>query len=386
MSAGRERLGRLGLVTLALAVAWLAGELGVRLLLGLGLVHSDADAVFPPVPHAAAFRRSGNRALGWDLDPADPQVNSAGFRDRERPLDAGGAVRIAVLGDSVAFGRGVPAAAAFPALLERLLDREPLAGAPPSEVLNFAVGGYNTKQEVELYATRGRRYHPQLVILAFALNDAMKPKDTLWRGRRGRGREPLRPPGDGARAPAGPGTPLRAGLLALPRSELLALLCERLPRLWETAQERRHPWLGLTFTNPENWSIVSGGFARLAAIAREDGTELLVVILPLLTDFEAYEFRWIHAQVRAEAGRHGLPVLDLLGMWRGRDAAALRLLPEDTVHLNAEGHRAVAEAILAYLRSHGALARLREAAASRPPATDARAPAARAPSTSPPGS
>lgn len=333
----------------------------MRLLLGLGLLHSRAEAVFPPdVPYAVATRRSANSALGWELDPADPQVNSAGFRDRERQLDAGGALRIALLGDSVTFGTGVRAEQAFPALIEQQLARETRGGGPAPEVLNLGVGGYNTAQEAELYATRGRRYHPDLLILGFVLNDAIDAKNAV-RALSQRQRDARRPPPpkEGARGPAPAGGPLRAGVLALPNSQLVALVRERLPQLCGSPQVRQHPWLGLAFTRPRNWSIVTGGLARLAAMAHEDGTEVLVVIFPVLTDFDTYEFAWVHAKVRAEAERHGFAVLDLLEVWRGKQAAALRLRPEDTLHLNEGGHRVAAQAILEQLRSSGALARLR---------------------------
>jgi lysophospholipase L1-like esterase len=345
----------------SLAVAFLVAELGVRLLLGLGLLRSEA--VFPPdIPYAVAFRRSANRTLGWELDPADPQVNSAGFRDRERQVDAGGAARIAVLGDSVTLGRGVPADRVFSALIEQQLTREARGGGPAPEVLNFGVGGYNTSQEAELYATRARRFHPDLLILAFVLNDSIDAQHALRalsrRKRAAQGPPPA--PQPGARAPA-PGAPLQAGILALPHSELVTLVRERLPQLFGSPQERRHPWLGFAFRRPENWAIVTGGLDRIAAMAQEDGTEVLVVIFPVLTDFESYEFAWVHAKVRAEAERHGFAVLDLLEVWRGKQAEGLRLQPDDTLHPNEEGHRAAAQAILEQLRSSGALARLERA-------------------------
>jgi hypothetical protein len=86
-------------------------------------------------------QRSRNPTLMYELVPGAQTVrdgvaiaiNAAGFRDdafpATRPDDA---YRIVVLGDSVAWGWGVPMAAAFPQVLERLLHerRWPPHAAP----------------------------------------------------------------------------------------------------------------------------------------------------------------------------------------------------------------------------------------------------------------
>ena len=58
-------------------------------------------------------------------------------------------------------------AEAFPAQLEQLLKQQGVA----AEVLSFAVSGYNTRQEVATLAGRGLAFHPDLVLLAYCLND-----------------------------------------------------------------------------------------------------------------------------------------------------------------------------------------------------------------------
>jgi lysophospholipase L1-like esterase len=49
----------------------------------------------------------------------------------------------------------------------------------------------------------------------------------------------------------------------------------------------------------------------------------------------------------------GFVVFDLLGLWRGRDAQALRIAEWDN-HPNAEGNRLIAERLAVLLRDHRA--------------------------------
>jgi hypothetical protein len=107
---------------------------------------------------------------------------------------------------------------------------------------------------------------------------------------------------------------------------------------------------------PELWRNVKDGFARLADIARRDGTAVLVVIVPMLVDFEHYPFAALHARVRAEAERNGLETLDLFDAFTQHDARDLRQSPKDPAHPNAIGHRVVAEAIYRQLAARGSSA------------------------------
>ncbi len=58
----------------------------------------------------------------------------------------------------------------------------------------------------------------------------------------------------------------------------------------------------------------------------------------------------------------------VLDAFRGREARDLRLLPNDTVHLNAEGLRLAARAIRDHLEASGELERLRRRAGGYTPA------------------
>jgi hypothetical protein len=106
------------------------------------------------------------------------QTNSCGMRDSEldhnKPTST---YRIAMLGDSFAFGWGVKEEETFTQHLESNLNRMAsqalLSDSAPKnfEVLNFGVPGYSTFQEVNQFIDWGHEYKPDAVIVYFISND-----------------------------------------------------------------------------------------------------------------------------------------------------------------------------------------------------------------------
>lgn len=103
-------------------------------------------------------------------------ISSLGTRDHEYPVHKPqGVYRIIILGDSVAFGWGVQMEQTFPKRLESLL-----ASDGKYEVMNFAVPGYNTVQEVETLKSKCLAYSPDLVIFHVRSNDYFPLFDYLY--------------------------------------------------------------------------------------------------------------------------------------------------------------------------------------------------------------
>lgn len=148
-------------ITLYIVGLLLLLEVGARLTWRVidtswGLVVPQDVSRFDPVYgwSLAPGARSVSKATGR---PVTYAVNSHGLRGPEiayaKPV---GTSRIVLLGDSHAFGFGVPAAYHFSSLLEGYL--------PGTQVVNMGVNGYGIAQEL-LYLTReGFKYHPDLVI------------------------------------------------------------------------------------------------------------------------------------------------------------------------------------------------------------------------------
>lgn len=97
-------------------------------------------------------------------------INSQGRRDKEVPLKKpAGTYRIAILGDSVAFGARVEAKDDFATQLEWNLNAR--SQSLHYEVLNFGVPGYGTWQELSALKEKTLAYNPDVVMLAFVMND-----------------------------------------------------------------------------------------------------------------------------------------------------------------------------------------------------------------------
>ncbi len=146
----------------------------------------------------------------YALDPdAVGDLNADGFNDtawaRPKP---DGVVRVALLGDSVAFGSGLPQAAVFPSAAEERLRQDGRA----IEILNLAIYGYDVEQVAATLRHRGWALEPDLVVYAYFTNDHIP--STL-----------LRVGADDA--PVFVGTSLPPGL-DLPAADLLLALAPRL--------------------------------------------------------------------------------------------------------------------------------------------------------------
>ena len=148
------------------------------------------------------------------------QINSAGFRDIDRQeTKSPGVRRIAVLGDSVAFGWGVSRENRFSEKLETLLaqqyqDTGTSGTTPRVEVWNFAVPGYNSTMELATLRSAVLKTEPDVVVVSIVSNDDELPNfirlaPQVWSLRQSfileviRDRLVGRPLGDTARLAAG---------------------------------------------------------------------------------------------------------------------------------------------------------------------------------------
>jgi hypothetical protein len=179
----------LALGTTALFLAVLAGiELALRAASPeyLYSLHGDESSNVYSETYGWELRR-GFR--GYDLGTL-ATVNRLGYRGPEHPYARpAGRTRVVMLGDSIAYGAGVQDGETFSAQLQARDQR--------LDVVNLAVGGYGTDQELIRLEREGLLYSPDVVVLHFclfsdfadnglssALFDARQPKPYFtWDGR-----------------------------------------------------------------------------------------------------------------------------------------------------------------------------------------------------------
>jgi lysophospholipase L1-like esterase len=294
-------------------------------------------------------RRSDDPRLGFELRPGgvaraevEYRINAQGLRGPEvtvaKPADTR---RVVVLGDSIAFGYWVAEADAFPRQLEAMLN-EARGTGPRVEVLNFAVPGYNLDQEIEALRAKALAFSPDLVVVAFCLNDLEGPfsyelglvQDRAVRGRSWLGRA-------------------REGLLG--RSRLLSWVEYRLSELEARRSfvRARNPLGGPV--GPEEVdrqkAALDGKLAVLRSLLASRGIPGVVVVFPTLgARFERYPHGALHAAVARAAEEAGLAAVDLLDCY---SAYSFRDLRVDVVHPSPLGHRVAAHAIRDALCARG---------------------------------
>ncbi|MBU0758012.1 MAG: SGNH/GDSL hydrolase family protein [Nanoarchaeota archaeon] len=119
-----------------------------------------------PMKANYSFMFWGNIVL---LPPSNITTNSYGLRDREYSIRKNpDIIRILCLGDSVTFGQGVSLEHSFPKKLEQLFNE---SGKMKIEVLNFAVPGTGTVDQLRLLEELGLKFQPDIVILTIIGND-----------------------------------------------------------------------------------------------------------------------------------------------------------------------------------------------------------------------
>jgi lysophospholipase L1-like esterase len=173
---GRDLLAGAILASVGILFALVLLEVGVR------WMHLVPDRFWEPDPVLGARLIPGEH--GWwtqeDREFVVPvQINHHGLRDVEREYaKAPGVFRVLILGDSFVEAMHVPLEATFPRVLEPLLSGN--TNGVRIEVMGAGVSGYGTASELLYFQHEGKRYQPDLVVLAFYPgNDVKNNSPTL---------------------------------------------------------------------------------------------------------------------------------------------------------------------------------------------------------------
>lgn len=150
----------------------------VLILLSAGWYLKDRFAKPAPRGDLSLYRESDIPGLPHEHVPGASgivagipvKINNLGFRGPDISIQRPeGIIRIAVIGDSIIFGQGVPDQETLPALLQSLLA-ENCKGS--WQVVNAGVRGYNTSQDAAFFRERVLSLSPDGVILGITeIND-----------------------------------------------------------------------------------------------------------------------------------------------------------------------------------------------------------------------
>ena len=159
---------RIAAVLSALLAVFVVCELAARLFVPEASFRVLADVYAPDADPQIGYTLKPGRsceAFGVPL-----LSNRLGFRGPEwSPVKAPGCLRIALIGDSHAFGYGV----AFEQTCGQLLAQRLQARlGRPVEVLDFGLPGYNSRQELAVLESKALPLQPDLVLVLVCNNDA----------------------------------------------------------------------------------------------------------------------------------------------------------------------------------------------------------------------
>lgn len=150
----------LGLICFGLLLGFALAEGALRLFYEVCFHLWDSYEIFRAIP----IQKSG-----WHISrefKVKVERNSKGLRDYEYSYKKPPNVfRILVLGDSYMEALQVPLEDSFPKLLERYLNRR--RNNLRFEVINGGVSNYGTADELIFFRKEGKKYQPDLVLLAF---------------------------------------------------------------------------------------------------------------------------------------------------------------------------------------------------------------------------
>jgi len=277
---------------------------------------ANPDLSFAHAPNRSAF-----------LMGVPVSINSEGLRDREFSLEKPpGVYRVMVLGDSTTFGWGVKAEDTAAKFLERKLNANLPAGYNRAEVMNTGVGNYDTVQEVTYYETIGWKYHPDLVVLVFFINDP----------------EPV---------------PLEKKGLLIDRSYLIAFATNRIDGVMRHAGVRpdwKTYYASLYDDNRPGFQACKKALLSLSNSTRSHDAKLLVAILPELHQInnDSYPFKAAHQKIKDVMAAENAPVLELIDGLKDHG-------PEETLwvtalddHPNAKANNLISDQLEQWIREN----------------------------------
>jgi lysophospholipase L1-like esterase len=341
-------------------------------LVSLALCEVAARVVFPAPPDPTRepqivyrvdpdvrFVLSPNQK-GW-IDDGFVTTNSRGFRGPEVEVPKPhGRLRIVALGDSVTFGWGVNDADTFCSQLERQL-RARTPGLDV-DVVNLAVPGYATRQEVALLERNLAELQPDVVLVGFYANDLPDTLDDKGSQRSGTriagGKQEA---GQVLRMNPAPSSWIER---AARRSRAIYTASHAAKLLMRGGEGKPGSSMELDLLESRStteletaWQQVSAQLEKLRASAAKFGFSTGIVVLPpreqVLGRYAASDYQ---KRIRGLADSLGLFVVDPLpSLVASANGKPSLFIPYDRNHPSSAGHRLIAKSIVEYFNEHANL-------------------------------
>ena len=230
---------------------------------------------------------------------------------------AAGVARIAFVGDSITMGWGVAEKEVF---TQQVIAALVKAGRKV-DGFNLGVGNYNTLQELTLFREVGMSLKPDIVALAYFINDAEpipQYNDTGWM------------------------TEHSAAWV------VMGYRVDSLFRRFGEAPDWKRYYRDLYDAKAPGWLQTQKALVDFASTARRIGAELVVFNIPELRELKPYPFADITAKARAVVEKTGVPFVDLLPTVENLEPASLWVTVPDP-HPNAIANTAFAKGMVTRL-------------------------------------
>jgi len=336
--------------------------LWIALIVGLIITEGFLRLVDLPIasqPKLAQWRQPSN-SLGWELVPflkgkgnlgTYIEINSHGLRDVERPWEKPEEkYRILTLGDSFTYGDGVELKETYSKQLEYLLDADGIQ----VDAINAGVIGYNLFQCLTYLKTRGVKYHPDLVIYFFWVDDIggsntvekiLNIKEKLVEA------EKMSYDQDG-----------NSNFYIVNLVKNTNVLIERLLRPLTTAKwlksidERQNHLKVLhdsRLSNQEDLLIFKQHLNELKTFSNNIPAKLLVVLIPDAVQLNNPPVQKVNETLRQYCSEIQIPLLDITEIFENhKDIASLYHFPLDA-HTSAKGNNIISNEVYKRIYSEG---------------------------------
>ena len=265
-------------------VILLLSEVTVRIF-GLAPPIEASAGNMVPDPYLPFLPRPNSRLEGRSrFDEFDYliEINSVGFRDRDRPYQKPeGVFRILGLGDSTTYGGGALLEETYLARVEAQLNNRD-GKHPQIDIIKAGVPRFYPEANRLLLQHYGLEYDPDVIIVGFGSSDVI---DTLI------GLDPIRISADGNATRNVRDSLSETGMLLYQYSQLARVL---LSRYLSRKNARPVDWNEIYRDKGKyeaQWLAVEQEFARMAEMSRGTGADLVILYIPDFTLFERGEER-----------------------------------------------------------------------------------------------